>query len=78
MISTGILGIYAEFAYFRRFLGVSASESRDFSGFRAFQRGRGRSSKLPYFSPKSTVLLGAIAAAMGVFSASTTGAATLK
>jgi hypothetical protein len=31
-----------------------------------------------YLSPKSTFLFGASAAAMGVFSASTTGAAILK
>jgi hypothetical protein len=52
-------------------------KTRDWSGFGAFALGK-QAWLERYRSPKSTVRLGARAAAMGLLSASTMGAATLK
>ncbi len=77
-ISTVFLGLSLKSPVFTGFLRVFRALTLLFGASAPEWQNRSERSEGRYFSPKSTFLFGVRAAAMGVLSASTTGAAILK
>jgi hypothetical protein len=72
------LGFFAEIGRFYWFLACFAYVNTFFPCLCTARQDVQKSAQGRYFSPNSTLFFGASAAAIGVFSASTTGAAILK